>query len=71
MKTLVLWKSSFLYEKTNERTLLPLVQKVLKDMDRMDAFRKALKTWGRWIDTYADPGKTKVLFQGINTTHYR
>ena len=27
MKTLLLWKSSFLYEKTNERTLLPLVQK--------------------------------------------
>ncbi|KAK4592141.1 hypothetical protein RGQ29_016584 [Quercus rubra] len=44
--------------------------KVLKDMDRMDAFRKALKTWGRWVDTYVDPGKTKVLFQGINPTHY-
>ena len=70
MKTLVLWKSSFLYEKTNERTLLPLVQKVLKDMDRMDAFRKALTTWAKWVDTDVDPGKTKVLYRGISPTHY-
>ncbi|XP_023914060.1 protein trichome birefringence-like 38 [Quercus suber] len=44
--------------------------KVLKDMDRMDAFRKALTTWGRWVDTDVDPGKTKVFFQGISPQHY-
>ncbi|KAF3943213.1 hypothetical protein CMV_030206 [Castanea mollissima] len=44
--------------------------KVLKDMDRMGAFRKALTTWGRWVDTDVDAGKTKVFFQGISPQHY-
>ena len=44
--------------------------KVLEDMDRMDAFRKGLTTWAKWVDTYVDPGKTKVLYRGISPTHY-
>ena len=45
--------------------------KVLKDMDRMVAFRKALTTWGRWVDIDVDLGKTKVFYQGISPAHYK
>ncbi|KAM7472576.1 hypothetical protein LguiA_010759 [Lonicera macranthoides] len=43
---------------------------VLKDMDRMVAFRKALTTWAAWVNTVVDPRKTKVFFQGISPVHY-
>ncbi|KAF5729301.1 hypothetical protein HS088_TW21G01464 [Tripterygium wilfordii] len=46
-------------------------EEVLKDMDRMEAFRKALTTWGNWVDSEVDTAKTKVVFQGISPMHYR
>lgn len=43
---------------------------LVRDMDRLVAFYKGLTTWGRWVDRYIDPSKTKVFFQGISPTHY-
>ncbi|KAK3039046.1 hypothetical protein RJ639_028497 [Escallonia herrerae] len=40
-----------------------------KDMDRLVAYRKALNTWARWIDSNVDPTKTQVFFQGVSPDH--
>ncbi|KAA0059048.1 protein trichome birefringence-like 41 [Cucumis melo var. makuwa] len=45
-------------------------KEVLKDMDRMIAFEKAVTTWGRWVDLNIDPKRSKVFFQGISPSHY-
>ncbi|KAK6928847.1 PC-Esterase [Dillenia turbinata] len=44
--------------------------KILKDMDRMEAFRKGLTTWANWVNSNIDPSKTKVYFRGITPAHY-
>ncbi|OIV95900.1 hypothetical protein TanjilG_27004 [Lupinus angustifolius] len=45
--------------------------KLVKDMDRLEAYSKGLSTWSRWVDLNIDPSKTKVFFQGISPTHYQ
>ncbi|KAK4489564.1 hypothetical protein RD792_005374 [Penstemon davidsonii] len=44
---------------------------ILKDMDRMVAFRKALLTWAKWVETEVDRHKTKVIFRGMTPSHYK
>lgn len=44
---------------------------ILKDMDRMLAFRKGLMTWAKWVDLEVDLTKTQVFFQGISPSHYK
>jgi hypothetical protein len=45
--------------------------KIVKDMDRMQAFKIGLTTWANWVNTKVDTRKTKVLFQGISPTHFK
>uniref|UniRef100_A0A0D9UYB4 Uncharacterized protein n=1 Tax=Leersia perrieri TaxID=77586 RepID=A0A0D9UYB4_9ORYZ len=44
---------------------------VVKDMDRTQAFTKALNTWARWVDANLVQTNTRVFFQGISPSHYR
>ncbi|KAM1472496.1 hypothetical protein ACFX2I_028743 [Malus domestica] len=36
-----------------------------------EAFRKALTTWARWVDTNINPEKTIVFFRGFSPNHFR
>ena len=42
-----------------------------KDMDRLVAYEKALKTWANWVESNVDPSKTKVFFQGVSPDHMK
>lgn len=42
---------------------------MFKDMDRLVAYEKGLKTWARWIDNNLDTTKTRVFFQGVPPDH--
>ncbi|XP_073134144.1 protein PMR5-like [Henckelia pumila] len=41
-----------------------------KDMDRLVALERGLRTWAKWIDSNIDTPKTRVFFQGISPSHY-
>ncbi|CAI9088867.1 OLC1v1023315C1 [Oldenlandia corymbosa var. corymbosa] len=44
--------------------------KLYRDMDRLVAFGKGLRTWAKWVDSNINSSKTQVFFQGISPTHY-
>ncbi|CAM8960879.1 unnamed protein product [Rhodiola kirilowii] len=35
-----------------------------------EAFRKAITTWARWVDSYVNPLKTIVFFRGYSESHF-
>ncbi|KAL3654033.1 hypothetical protein CASFOL_003714 [Castilleja foliolosa] len=37
----------------------------------LEAFKRALKTWARWVDKHIDRNKTEVIFRGYSVTHFR
>lgn len=37
----------------------------------LDAFKKALTTWARWVDNNVDAHKSQVFFRGYSVTHFR
>lgn len=43
---------------------------VYKELNVLEAFRKALTTWGRWIDANVNPRKTVVFFRGYSASHF-
>ncbi|XP_027172244.1 protein trichome birefringence-like 41 [Coffea eugenioides] len=44
--------------------------KILKDIDRNIALKRALGTWGQWVDSDMDPAKTRLFFQLVSPSHY-
>ncbi|MED6223284.1 hypothetical protein PIB30_072535 [Stylosanthes scabra] len=45
--------------------------KIVKDLDRIEAFKLGLTTWVNWVNSEIDPNKNKVFYQGITPTHFR
>ncbi|XP_078445002.1 pmr5/Cas1p GDSL/SGNH-like acyl-esterase family protein (DUF828) [Wolffia australiana] len=39
------------------------------DADRLDAMRRALVTWAKWVDENIDRSKTRVFFQSTSPSH--
>ncbi|XP_051149423.1 protein trichome birefringence-like 2 [Andrographis paniculata] len=37
----------------------------------LEAFKRALETWGKWVDKNIDRTKTLVIFRGYSVTHFR
>ncbi|KDP41035.1 hypothetical protein JCGZ_03567 [Jatropha curcas] len=43
--------------------------KIVKEMDRLEALKIALTTWGNWVDNNIDPSNAWVFFQGVAVAH--
>lgn len=39
--------------------------------DAVEAYRKAIKTWGKWIDNNVNPRKQIVYYRGYSSAHFR
>ncbi|CAL1381189.1 unnamed protein product [Linum trigynum] len=37
----------------------------------LEAYKRALKTWARWVDRSTDRSRTHVFFRGYSVTHFR
>ncbi|EPS66265.1 hypothetical protein M569_08511, partial [Genlisea aurea] len=43
---------------------------VHQDLNALEAFRRALTTWGRWVDSNVDRDKSLVFFRGYSASHF-
>lgn len=43
---------------------------VYGELNVLEAFRKALTTWARWVDASVDPMKSMVFFRGYSASHF-
>ncbi|XP_010913702.1 protein trichome birefringence-like 5 [Elaeis guineensis] len=39
--------------------------------DAIEAFRRAMRTWGKWIDNNMDPARKLVFYRGYSAAHFR
>ncbi|KAL8128800.1 hypothetical protein V2J09_017955 [Rumex salicifolius] len=44
---------------------------VYGQLDAVEAYRRAFKTWGRWIDKNVNPKKQLVFYRGYSSAHFR
>ncbi|KAI3801403.1 hypothetical protein L1987_29508 [Smallanthus sonchifolius] len=43
---------------------------VYHELNVLEAFRKAMTTWGMWVDANINPTKTSVFFRGYSASHF-
>lgn len=44
---------------------------VYQKLEVLEAFEKALSTWGKWIDDNIDTNRTQVIFRGYSVAHFK
>ncbi|RVW80652.1 Protein trichome birefringence-like 5 [Vitis vinifera] len=44
---------------------------VYPKFDAVEAYRRSLRTWGRWIDKNVNPAKQLVFYRGYSSAHFR
>nr|GMD24664.1 protein trichome birefringence-like 2 [Ipomoea batatas] len=40
-------------------------------LEVLEAYKRALHTWARWVDKNINPNRTHVIFRGYSVTHFR
>ncbi|XP_004493599.1 protein trichome birefringence [Cicer arietinum] len=43
---------------------------VYDELNVLEAFRRAITTWSRWVDANVNPSKSIVLFRGYSASHF-
>ncbi|XP_026387275.1 protein trichome birefringence-like 2 isoform X2 [Papaver somniferum] len=44
---------------------------VYQKLEVLEAFEKALSTWGKWVDDNIDTNRTQVIFRGYSVAHFK
>lgn len=44
---------------------------VYNKLEVADAYKKALKTWAKWVDANINSSKTRVFFRGYSASHFK
>ncbi|MED6182356.1 hypothetical protein PIB30_027724 [Stylosanthes scabra] len=44
---------------------------VYNELNVLEAFRRAITTWSRWVDANINPSKSIVFFRGYSASHFR
>jgi len=44
---------------------------VYDELNVLEAFRRAITTWSRWIDANINQSKSMVFFRGYSASHFR
>ncbi|KAL8159471.1 hypothetical protein V2J09_001008 [Rumex salicifolius] len=44
---------------------------VYRELNVVEAYRRAMTTWGRWVDANINPTRTQVFFRGYSASHFR
>ncbi|KAL1815243.1 hypothetical protein ACET3Z_017817 [Daucus carota] len=44
---------------------------IYHELNVIEAFRKAVTTWARWVDANVNPSKTMVFFRGYSASHFK
>ena len=44
---------------------------VYPKFDAVEAYRRSMRTWGKWIDKNANPAKQLVFYRGYSSAHFR
>ncbi|KAF7837753.1 protein trichome birefringence-like 4 [Senna tora] len=59
------------HKTSNGRNYFQEGNHVYEKLEVREALSKALKTWGKWVDSKVDSTRTRVFFTGFSASHYR